>query len=192
MANDLGELLREIGPEQTIEETLNRVSEALNRFPMKRAEIADWESFRGCMVEFVRHVESWALCLRRPVPASFDFCWGRAVGILNRIYGPNGEKAAFEMARTGCEGGLYAVLKAVATQIAEDVSRNEISARVGVFWNSHSAEELLEASSEYLAKYGHLVPPELTEVSAGRFRGNFRKVLEDHPKLVQRMRQVGR
>ena len=34
------------------------------------------------------------------------------------------EKAAFEMARTGNEGGLYAVLKAIAGQLAEEYAEN--------------------------------------------------------------------
>ena len=108
------------------------------------------------------------------------------------IYGRSGEKAAFEFSRTGNEGGLYGVLKAVAMRIADDLSKNEIAARVNAFWRSHSPEEVLEASREYLARYGHLLPSELTEASAARIVANFPKVLENHPKLVQRLRRVGR
>ena len=49
-----------------------------------------------------------------------------------------------------------------------------------------------QASTEYLDKYGHLLPSEMTESSAARIRGGFFTVLENHPKLVQRLRRVGR
>jgi len=55
-----------------------------------------------------------------------------------------------------------------------------------------SVEEQLAASTEYLQKYGHLLPSELTEGSAARIRANLPKVLEEHPHLIQRLRQVGR
>ena len=77
-------------------------------------------------------------------------------------------------------------------RIADELSKNEITARVNAFWRSHSPEELLEASREYLARYGHLLPSELTEGSAARIVANFPKVLENHPKLVQQLRRVGR
>jgi len=192
MKTDLERVLEDLDPERTIEDAFRRADEAINSFPMRCAQITDWNEFTACMAEFVVHVESRILRLRQPVRSAFAFEWGRAVRILTKIYGRSGEKAAFDMARTGNEGGLYGVLKAVAMRIADDLSTNEIIARVNAFWQPHSPEEVLEASSEYLAKYGHLLPSEMTEASAARIRANFLKVLENHPKLVQRLRRVGR
>ena len=45
---------------------------------------------------------------------------------------------------------------------------------------------------EYLKKYGHLLPSELTEGSAARVRANFPKVLAQHPKILQKTRRLGR
>jgi len=84
------------------------------------------------------------------------------------------------------------VLAANAMRIAEDMSETEIAARVNAFWQAHSADEVLDAAQQYLARYGHLLPSELTEGSAARIRANFVRVLENHPKLVQRLRRVGR
>jgi len=159
---------------------------------MQRAQITDWNEFTACLAKFVVHVESYILHLPQPVRSSFDFEWGRAVRILTKVYGRSGEKAAFEMARTGNEQGLYGVFKAVAMRIADELSKNEITARVDAFWKSHTPDEILEASTEYLDRYGHLLPSEMTEASAARLRGGFFKVLENHPKLVQRLRRVGR
>lgn len=54
-----------------------------------------------------------------------DIDWGRCITHLLKIYGENGEKAAFEMVRTGVEGGIYAVLKRLAKQMAKEYARNE-------------------------------------------------------------------
>jgi hypothetical protein len=65
---------------------------------------------------------------------------------------------------------------------------NEISARVSHLWIQLSMEEQFQMIDEYLSKYGHLLPSELTEGSAARVKANFVKVLEEHPRLVRRMR----
>ena len=121
-----------------------------------------------------------------------DFDWGRCTQILMRAYGSNGEKAAFEMARTGNDGGLYAVLKKMANSMAEQYIENEVSAKVSFYWNGLTVDEMLKAADEYLSKYGHLLPSELTEGSAGRIRANMPKVLQEHPRLLQRLGRIGR
>ena len=106
-------------------------------------------------------------------------------------YGVNGEKAAFEMVRTGTEGGLYRVLKAVAGRIIADCAENKIAARISNFWETLSIDERLAVSQEYLDKYGHLLPSELTSGSAARVRANFLQVLQEHPNTVKRLRNIG-
>ncbi|MBC8218657.1 MAG: hypothetical protein H8E73_09345, partial [Planctomycetes bacterium] len=49
-------------------------------------------------------------------------------------------------------------------------------------------EQKFNVSSEYITKYGRFLPSELTEGSAARIRANFPKVLEKHPRLIQRIR----
>lgn len=191
MRTKLDELLELLRPQRVIEETFNRANEAINTFPIRVAQIQDRDEFCSCMVAFLRHVDGRTLRLRGAVGTD-EFLWLRCAQILRRIYGTSGEKTAFEMARTGNEGGLRKVLTAVAMHLAEDYSRNEIAGRIAVYWNSLSASEQLDAASEYLAQYGHLLPSELTEGSAARVRANFPKVLEEHPRLLQRLSRLGR
>jgi hypothetical protein len=108
------------------------------------------------------------------------------------VYGSQGEKAAFEIARTGNEGGLYAVLKALTAQMAEDCAGNEISAQAGRFWQDASAEEKLAVADAYIEKFGHLLPSELTEKGAARLKMHVPKVLEQHPRLIRQLRGIGR
>jgi hypothetical protein len=96
------------------------------------------------------------------------------------------------MARTGAEGGIYGVLEAVAGQMIDEYAENEIAAKIAAFWEALSMDEKLAVSQEYLDKFGHLLPYELTSGSAARIRGNFLKVLEEHPRIVKRLRSIGR
>lgn len=192
MATKLQRLLDSIDPARTLAEVDARVDEAFNSCPASAARITEWEEFRTCLVRFLRHVEARVLRLRTSPSMSLDFDWRRCVASLHAIYGRSGEKAAFELARTGAEDGLYGVLKALARQIAQQYASNEIRGRIGIYWDGLTTEERLAAASEYLGKFGHLLPAELVEGSAARVRANLPAVLEEHPRLLQRTRRVGR
>jgi hypothetical protein len=192
MQTKLDRLLEFISPEKTIVETFNRANEALNTFRVHTARIEEWDQFQYFMAEFLRHLESCILRLRTPINGHFEYNLGQCNQLLRKIYGSSGEKAAFEMARTGNESGLYGVLKAVAMHIAEDYSKREISAKVASYWDSLSADEQCDVCSEYISKYGHLIPSEITEGSAARIKANFWKVLEEHPRMLLRLQNVGR
>jgi len=193
MATELDRLLASISPEKTIVETFNRANCAINTFPVNNGQITEWNQFTTCMADFTRHIDFHVLRLRRPIAVSRDDYWQRcAAPALQGVYGPSGAKAAFEMARTGNGGGLYAVLRAVAMHIAEDYAKREIAARVGSYLQRLSVDQQFEACSEYLSKYGSLLPSELTEASAARIRADFYKVLERHPWLLKKTHEVGR
>ena len=191
MQTKLDQLLASISPEKTIVETYNRANEAINTFQAS-ARIEKWDDFRYCMARFLQHIDFCVLRLSKPVDLSFDHCLSWFPNVLMKIYGPNGEKAAFEIARTGNEGGLYNVIKAMAMHQAEEYSQNEISAKVGTYLDRLSVDEQLDACSEYISKYGHLLPSEIAEANAIRIRANFRKVLEKHPRLLLKFHSVGR
>ena len=191
MQTKLDRLLAFISPEKTIVETYNRANEAINTFQAS-ARIEKWDNFRYCMAQFLKHIYFCILRLSKPADLSFDHYLSWFPHILIKIYGSNGEKAAFEMARTGNEGGLYSVLKAVAMRVADEYSENEISAKVNAYLDNLSGDEQFDACSEYISKYGHLLPSEITETNAIRIRANFRKVLEKHPRLLLKFHSVGR
>jgi hypothetical protein len=81
-------------------------------------------------------------------------------------------------------------LKAVAAQMIDEYAGNAIAARIANYWQSLSSDEKLQATQEYLDKYGHLLPTELTGGSAARLRANFPKVLAQHPKIIERLRNI--
>ena len=192
MSTGLDKLLDTLDPARVLDQVSMRVDEAVNSFPMPDVPVGSWDQFRACLVSFVAHVEAKALRLPAPVRADPDYAWGRCVRMLMAKYGGAGDKAAFEMARTGNEGGLYGVLKTLAWQIAEQMARTEIRARVNTYWDQLSTDQRLAASQEYLRNYGHLLPSELVEASAARIRALLPNVLEEHPRILQRLHKIGR
>ena len=192
MTTNLDMLLESIDHSRTYNQVLARVDEAVNNFAMHHAIIEDWDEYENFLTDFYRHIETVVLRMGSGVPDNREFYWGQCANLLNKAFGPSGFKAAFEMVRTGKEGGLYRVLKTVADLIAEKYAQNEIFARISLYWESLTLDEKLAAPDEYLSKYGHLLPAELTEGSAARLRANFPKVLEEHPKIIRQLRRIGR
>jgi len=192
MQTELDKLLNSISPEETIVKTFNRANEAINTFHPRTALVENWDEFRCCMAEFLRHVDNYSLLLRRPVDVSSDYYWSLCVRVLLKVYGSSGEKAAFEMARTGNDGGMNSVIRSVSIHVSEGYIKMEIRAKVDAYLDSLSIDQQLAASSEYLAKHGHLFPSEMTENSAARVHANFGKVLEKHPWLLLKIHEVGR
>jgi hypothetical protein len=192
MQTELDKLISSISPEETIVKTFNRANEAINTFHPKTALIENWDEFRYCMAEFLRHVERHSLRLRGPIDVSSDYYWSLCVRVLLKVYGSSGEKAAFEMVRTGNDGGLNAVLRSVAMHVSEGYIKMEIQAKVNAYLMNLAVDQQLAASSEYLAKHGHLLPSEMTEKSAARIHANFGKVLQKHPWLLSKIHDVGR
>jgi hypothetical protein len=192
MKTKLDRLLESIDPARTLDQVSARADEALNSFKVKSGIIENWEEFRTVLTKFYHHVENVVLRIQHSRLLDPDIDWGRCYQLLIKEYGPNGEKTAFEMVRTGTEHGLYGVLKAVARRMVDGYVGNEIAARISNFWETLSTDEKVAVSREYLGKYGHLLPPELTSGSAARIRANFLKVLKEHPRMVKRLRSIGR
>ncbi|MCK4342367.1 MAG: hypothetical protein KAY37_11665 [Phycisphaerae bacterium] len=148
MTSKLEALLARIHPNRTIDAITRDVDAALNSLSACPALITKWPEFVALMGRFHRHIEARILHLPDGVSAGdMEFSWSRCIGILNRAYGSSGPKAAFEMARTGNEGGIYAVLRKVADLTAEEYVSNTIGACVWNYWNSLSTDEKLSANS---------------------------------------------
>lgn len=192
MQTKLDNLLESIDPVRTLDQVSARVDEAINSFQLESGSIRQWDEFKSVLARFFRHTENIVLRIHAPDQLDTDINWGRCSRLLMKEYGISGEKAAFEMVRTGLEGGLYAVLKGVAKKIIGQYSGNEISGKISHYWENLTVDQQIAASAEYLQKYGHLLPSELTEGTAARIRTNFIKVLEEHPHLIKRMRDAGR
>lgn len=192
MATKLDRLLESIDPARTIDKVSADVDRAVNSFTKRRATIDNWNEYQTYLADFCRHVEKEVLKYGSGVPEYREFYWTRCSNFLNRKYGPNGSKRAFELVKSGQDGGLYGILKTIAKMMAEEYSYKEVSARISHYLNALSTDEQLAATEEYLQKHGNLLPSEFKEGSAVLLKVHFRRVLEEHPKTIQRMRRIGR
>ncbi|MBN2590819.1 MAG: hypothetical protein JXA96_13225 [Sedimentisphaerales bacterium] len=180
MSTKLERLLASIAPEITLKLTYDRANEAMNSFPFHEVLINTFDKFRYFLICLHRHTEAQILHIDSMPQDTVDFHWSRCYSILKQIYGTNGEKAAFDMIRTNKDGGLREVVNKFAQTVAINYAMNEIGAKITFYINSLSATERLAAGAEYIEKYGHLLPEEMTEASAARIHDNFASILEKH------------
>jgi hypothetical protein len=186
---ELDRLLETLDPARTLDVASARADEALNSLPMPKAITATWNDFQDLMTRFSLHVRKAILRLNPHYEGNAESDWFTCREALKKEYGASGFKAAFEVVRTG---GVYKVLKVVAHNVAEEYGAQEVAARAHLFLNRLSAEERIATAREYLRKYGHLLPSELTEGGAARIVENFAQVLKEHPRLIRKLRRVGR
>lgn len=192
MKTKLDKLLDRIDPAVTIDKISARVDMAFNLFRARPEVINQRGEFRSVMASFYCHIENTVLDINPPRKPDIEFDWGRCYYKLEKEYGSNGENIAFDMARTNIGGGLYAVLKAVARQMADEYSGSEISSCVSEFWNSLSVDEKIAIPKEYLDQYSHLIPSDIREGGAVRIRAFFWKTLENHPRAIKHLRGIGK
>jgi len=192
MATRLDQLLKSLDPKQTLDKVSADVDRAINSFAMNRAAIMDWNEYKEYLANFARHVEKSVLKFGSGVPEYKELYWTRCSNILEKKFGPSGFKTAFEMVMSGKGGGLYRILKMIADEMGENYAQNEISARVNQYYSTLSIDEKLAAANEYQRKYGHLLPSEFTSGNAARLKAHFPQILIEHPKIIQRMRKIGR
>ena len=192
MPSKLDRFLETIDPIRNMDQLWARADNALNAFKVNQAVATDYWEFQRFLAGFYCHMENVLLRLDPPREPEYDFDGGRCLHLLQQELGSQADKVAFDRARTGVDEGLYGVLKLVARLMVEEYSGNEITARVGEFWTGLSLDEKLEVPQEYVRKHGHMLPSEVAEGMATRVIINFRRVLEEHPRLIARLRRVGR
>jgi len=187
---ELDRLLKRIDPSANLEQRAKQIDRAINTFRLNKASTENWEEFKTCLANFLCHTDKVMFNVNQPVHPKMHY--HRCLQFLNEEYGPNGEKIAFEMAQTGFDGGLYAVLKTIAGRLANFYAQNKVRYLVDEFWNDLSYDDRIIAAKKYREKYGHLIPPKYTEGSIAYLTSQLPKILEEHPGMIQRMRRVGR
>ena len=75
--------------------------------------------------------------------------------------------------------------------MAADFSQNEINGRAQTFWDSLSVDEKLAAAEEYISRYQEVLP-ERTRQDSILIKASFLNVLQDHPHMIKRLRNLKR
>lgn len=188
----LDELIAAIDPEKTLDVMDERLDEALRTFDYPGGSVPDYKAFKDCIARFYWHVDSILLGLYDRLPKDMERHRGQATRMLMKAWGPDGDKAAANMAIYGVEGGLRRVLQTIAEELAKEYKENRVSGTVHDFLDGLSIDEKIAAAHEYVQKYGHLLPRDVTRDGAPRVVGFFRKFLKEHPHIVKRLRDTNR
>ncbi|MBC8473095.1 MAG: hypothetical protein H8D56_26860 [Planctomycetes bacterium] len=184
MSTRLDRLLKAIHPDITLRPIFDRAGIAVNSFPFPDVIITQFDQFKYLLVRFSQHLEAKIFRIESMPEMGVDFHWSRCYQILRQIYGVNCEKTAFDMIRTNKAGGLREVIKQFTDTVVQNYAAAEINAKISFYINDLSVPEKIAAGKEYVQKYGHLLPNELTESTAVRIHANFAKVLEKHVFMV--------
>ena len=189
MHSGLNKLLKDIDPKVTIDDVERKVNKAVQAF--KGKSFSNYDDFTKLIGEFYQHVYNQIYCFDNSykLPPGHDI--GYANEILSFSYGHNNPlHTAYEIARTGVEGGLRQILSDLANQIAQKESTNWIRIRVLKFWNELSPNEWDDVADSYIDKFGHLFPSDVLEGEALRIRQHLPDILMMHPDLVRGIRNI--
>lgn len=149
--------------------------------------VTSFNAFMDILVKVIVLVQKYVLKIQNPVAGGRQFYLDMAFRVLIKKLGPNGEKAAYERARTGAEEGIYGVIKLVAYGYTDILFENEAKSRVGVIWERLSNDDKLKTMELYIKRFGHLWPDEMTENGAVRIKFNFPKVMQLHIENVRKL-----
>lgn len=192
MSTKLERLLEAIHPSRNINIVESRINQALAAYYRSKNTVNSWEEYQEVLAEFVRQARNIVLNAPSNAGGNVDINFGEALRHLQQDYPQNTPQTAFNIARTGAEGGVYQLLRVIARGMAEEYSQNGISASVSEYWNNLTVDEKLAAPNEYIVKFGNLLPREIVTGDNARFRGFFWKVLEQHPRMLKQVQQLGR
>jgi len=190
MPTKLEKLLEEIDPKQTIDIIEKRIEKALSNYHRDKNTVDSWEEYEKCLADFTRLARNAVTNMPPGAGDDLGINFGEALRYLSKEYPNNTMQTVYEIMRTGVEGGIYQIIKTLARIMAEEFSQNKITSRVVDYWNSLSIDEQLQAPDEYIKKYKDILPSRILERPA-RFKGFFWKVLEQHPKMIKSVRDLG-
>lgn len=172
----------------TIDDWQRDIDNVINAYHSPLPEVETCEETTMFLSRFVYFIFCQWISPGRSISFHKGVYWRFCDEALREKYGPYWESVAFDMMRTGAEGGTYTLLKTLAENMAQIGARNTIKSRISEYWEGMTAEKLKRDSRKYVERFGHLLPPTYRN-DRSLLASEFARVLEQHPEMVQRMRQ---
>ncbi len=193
MATKLERLLQEIDPSRTIDPVERRIDAALARYQRQTNRVASWEEMETSLADMVQLGRNAALNLPAETSQNqhTELDFQMAMQYLAREHSHDTYRMVYDIMSSGAEGGVFAISRTLARLMAADFSQNEINGRVQAFWDSLPADEKLAAAEEYISRYQEVLP-ERTRQDSILIKASFLKVLQDHPHMIKRLRDLKR
>ncbi|MCH9008277.1 hypothetical protein IIA29_09775 [candidate division KSB1 bacterium] len=189
MASKLQHLLQDIDPAKTIDVVEQRINRVLGNYQRDKNSVDSWADYKACLAQFLQAARNAALRLSDDVGRDLEANFGSALHYLARAYPGNTLQTVYSMMQSGAEGGVYKIVTTLARLMAEEFAQNEINARISHYWLNLTVEEQLAAGDEYVALYQDLLPGNTREEMV-RIKASFLRVLQDHPRMLKRMREL--
>lgn len=189
MPTELDLFLDEIDPSRTYDPIQQYVDEGINMFPRAITEVYDWYTFRSFITHFYMYITydlSGIVYSERETMRA----WKEFQEILGPRYGREPASAAYKKAIHGHEGGLRSVMQDLADGVVEKHAAMLIRWRVTCYLGELSFDEKVDAVKEYVTKWGHFLPRDITPENSVRIFYEFHRFLEAHPKLLREIRTV--
>lgn len=186
--NTLEELLEIIHPSRTYDVYRRKVDNALLNFPFQSFQINSWGSCDYFVPSFFAKINTVFL----PAEAESNLELGLITfhNVYRPVYGEQPEKPIYDRIIYGHEGGMHGFVKESIDVTVEFLAAVPIANRVDEFMDGLSDDEYSVVASEYLAKYGHLLPDEIVSKRELYLPWILRQFLKQHPRLMLRMRNI--
>jgi len=194
MLTPLERFLTSISPARTWDGVGREVDATLNHLVLPHATVGSATELRSILTQVWRefHGRVWGLGAALPV-INPDIEWDWCRRILDAVYGaPDGWRTALDLAGTGVRNGLRGVVGAFVEKACEQYLTQLIATGVQQLWPRQPYEARVAMITEYLAKYGQLLPPSLSHGSITDLIVDFPRVLKEHPRMMQRLSRLGR
>jgi hypothetical protein len=194
VTSKLDSLLDSIAPENTLDAVAVRIDTAVISFALQPEQIETWgrDEFEDFMGRFLRHIVCTAQLRCPPETESLDGFWAMFSHAIEKAYAPQGTRLALKLARTGTEGGIYAVMRKTAHELGRRWAHDRITSLISEYWESLCDKERQAAPGEYLQTYDDLLPTDVKKQITRTPWFHFPRILAQHPYIMQRMRAVYR
>lgn len=169
-----------------------RVDAAVISFALQPEQVETWgrDEFEDFMGRFLRHIVCIAQIGCSPETEPWEDFWAMFSHAIDKAYAPRGKRLALKLARTGAEGGIYAVMRKTAQELGKQWAHNRITSLISEYWETLPDEEKQAAPGEYLQTYGELLPEDVKKHITWTPWFHFPRILAQHPYTLQRMRSA--
>lgn len=191
MKTNLDRLLDEIDPSITLDVTERIVTSALEQFHVVSNIARNGEEAREILAEFMRQTRNalWGT----PSDVGFNELLNllEVYTLFEEEFPNNTQRTVDKIMTSGAEGGVYGILRILANKITEQYNYHLIHTKVMNYWDSLSSDEMFHVANEYYEKYPEFLPPHLDGNLTNTIRFSFWKVLDEHPYMIKRLRNMG-
>ena len=178
-------LLQELNEENLIRKVGLPHDEARNSYRITKNTVADYREFEQEIAQYYNHHHQQVYGVSFPDYVARE----KAKAILNRQYGRShgDEKTAYNDAHLGTNGGLSAVLSAIADSIKHEARTQYGQDLFNRYINPMEYQEKVEIIRQFFQRVGHLLPPGFELSNPARYCNDYMGIVDSY---VQSMNQV--